>query len=113
MDWIVQKAPENGVKEIVFGMAHRGRLNVLANILGKSYEQIFTEFEENWDEDFVDGGGDVKYHLGFSGDRQTADGKDIRLVLSSNPSHLESANGVRPSALPPHERQSGEEAPDP
>ncbi len=94
LDWIVQKAPGLGVREIVFGMAHRGRLNVLANILGKTYEQVFTEFEENWDEDFVDGGGDVKYHLGYSGDRKTTRGEDIRLVLSSNPSHLEAANGV-------------------
>ena len=94
LDWIVQKAPGLGVREIVFGMAHRGRLNVLANILGKTYEQVFTEFEENWDEDFVDGGGDVKYHLGYSGDRKTTKGEDIRLVLSSNPSHLEAANGV-------------------
>ncbi|MCB9837882.1 MAG: 2-oxoglutarate dehydrogenase E1 component [Phycisphaeraceae bacterium] len=94
LDWIVQKAPGLGVCEIVFGMAHRGRLNVLANILGKTYEQVFTEFEENWDEDFVEGGGDVKYHLGYSGDRKTVRGEDIRLVLSSNPSHLEAANGV-------------------
>ncbi len=94
MDWIVQKAPGQGVREIVFGMAHRGRLNVLANILGKTYEQIFTEFEENWEEDFVEGGGDVKYHLGYSGDRKTTKGEDIRLVLASNPSHLEAANGV-------------------
>ena len=94
LDWIVQKAPGLGVREIVFGMAHRGRLNVLANILGKTYEQIFTEFEENWDEDFVEGGGDVKYHLGYSGDRKTTKNEDIRLVLSSNPSHLEAANGV-------------------
>jgi 2-oxoglutarate dehydrogenase E1 component len=94
LDWIVQKAPGQGVREIVFGMAHRGRLNVLANILGKTYEQVFTEFEENWDEDFVDGGGDVKYHLGYSGDRKTILGEDIRLVLTSNPSHLEAANGV-------------------
>ena len=94
LDWIVQKAPGLGVREIVFGMAHRGRLNVLANILGKTYEQVFTEFEESWDEDFVEGGGDVKYHLGYSGDRKTAKGEDIRLVLSSNPSHLEAADGV-------------------
>jgi len=90
----ISRAVDTGVEEVVMGMAHRGRLNVLNNILGKTYEQIFTEFEANWDEDFVDGGGDVKYHLGYSGDRTLQDGRKIRLVLSSNPSHLESVDAV-------------------
>ncbi|MFG0256834.1 MAG: 2-oxoglutarate dehydrogenase E1 component [Phycisphaerales bacterium JB043] len=94
LDRLLEQAADDGVSEVVMGMAHRGRLNVLNNILGKSYEQIFTEFEENWEEDFVDGGGDVKYHLGFSGDRTTRHGNQLRVVLSSNPSHLESVNGV-------------------
>jgi 2-oxoglutarate dehydrogenase E1 component len=94
LDRFTEAAAEDGVQEIVMGMAHRGRLNVLNNILGKTYEQIFTEFEENWEEDFVDGGGDVKYHLGYSGDRETRTGKRIRIVMASNPSHLESVNGV-------------------
>ncbi len=94
LDRIIEQGAELGVREYIMGMAHRGRLNVLNNVLGKSYEQIFTEFEANWDEDFVDGGGDVKYHLGYSGDRVTRTGKEYRVVLASNPSHLESVNGV-------------------
>jgi len=94
LDRIVQRSPAFGVKELVMGMPHRGRLNVLKNVLGKTYEQIFTEFEDAWDADFDEGGGDVKYHLGFSGDRETVDGEPIRVVLGSNPSHLESVNGV-------------------
>jgi len=94
LDWFTERAADDNVEEIVFGMSHRGRLNVLNNVLGKTYEQIFTEFEASWEEDFVEGGGDVKYHLGYSGDRTLRDGRKIRLVLSSNPSHLESVNGV-------------------
>lgn len=94
LDAIVQKSPKVGIEELVMGMPHRGRLNVLKNILGKTYEQIFTEFEDAWTKDFDEGGGDVKYHLGYSGDRETVDGEPIRVVLSSNPSHLESVNGV-------------------
>ncbi len=94
LDAIVQRSPKLGIEELVMGMPHRGRLNVLKNILGKTYEQIFTEFEDAWSKDFDEGGGDVKYHLGFSGDRETLDGEPIRLVLSSNPSHLESVDGV-------------------
>ena len=94
MQHLVEKASDLDVEEIVIGMPHRGRLNVLNNIIGKSYEQIFTEFEENWSEDFVDGGGDVKYHKGYSGTRRLANGKMIHLALASNPSHLEAVNGV-------------------
>ena len=94
LDAVVQRSPGLGIEELVMGMPHRGRLNVLKNILGKTYEQIFTEFEDAWEEDFDEGGGDVKYHLGFSGDRETTQGESIRVVLSSNPSHLESVNGV-------------------
>lgn len=77
------------VKEIAFGMAHRGRINVLVNILEKSYDQLFTEFEEAWTEDFIGAGGDVKYHRGYSSDIQTDAGKPLHLSMSSNPSHLE------------------------
>lgn len=94
LDRFIERAAEAEVEEIVLGMPHRGRLNVLNNILGKTYEQIFTEFEASWDEDFVEGGGDVKYHLGYSGNRKLRTGKDVRVVLSSNPSHLESVDGV-------------------
>ena len=76
------------VEELAFGMAHRGRINVLVNILEKSYEQLFTEFEESWAEDFVKGGGDVKYHRGYSSDIIT-DAAALHLSMSSNPSHLE------------------------
>ena len=94
LDWFVERASKLGVEEIVLGMAHRGRLNVLNNIIGKTYTQIFTEFEENWDADFVDGGGDVKYHRGYSGTRQFGTGKQSHLTLTSNPSHLESVGAV-------------------
>ena len=82
-------ASEEGVEEIAFGMAHRGRINVLVNTLEKGYDQLFTEFEESWGEDFLDSGGDVKYHRGFSSDIMTDAGKPLHLSMSSNPSHLE------------------------
>jgi len=91
---IIERGPDGGVKEFTIGMAHRGRLNVLANIMNKTYDQIFTEFEEAWVEDFLEGGGDVKYHRGYSSDNKTATGQPIRLTLSPNPSHLEHVNPV-------------------
>lgn len=94
LDHLIETASDLGAEEVVFGMAHRGRLNVLNNTIGKTYEQIFTEFEENWSDDFVDGGGDVKYHQGYSGTRMLPNGKMIHLALASNPSHLEAVNGV-------------------
>ncbi|MDF1870424.1 MAG: 2-oxoglutarate dehydrogenase E1 component, partial [Phycisphaerales bacterium] len=94
LDHLIETASDLGGEEVVMGMAHRGRLNVLNNTIGKTYEQIFTEFEENWSEDFVDGGGDVKYHQGYSGTRRFPNGKMMHLALASNPSHLEAVNGV-------------------
>jgi 2-oxoglutarate dehydrogenase E1 component len=94
LEAIVEKAADTGVKEIILGMAHRGRLNVLANILRKPYQEIFAEFEENYVPQSRDGDGDVKYHLGFSGDRITAGGNRIHLSLTPNPSHLEAVNPV-------------------
>ncbi|MHC5022645.1 MAG: 2-oxoglutarate dehydrogenase E1 component [Planctomycetota bacterium] len=91
---IIDLGPDQGVEEITIGMAHRGRINVLVNILNKSYDQLFTEFEESWVEDFIEGGGDVKYHRGYSSDHVTASGAPIRLVLSPNPSHLEFGHAV-------------------
>ncbi|MCH2134591.1 MAG: 2-oxoglutarate dehydrogenase E1 component [Phycisphaerales bacterium] len=82
-------ASEDDIQEIAFGMAHRGRINVLVNILEKSYDQLFTEFEESWAEDFLGAGGDVKYHRGFSSYVVTDAGKPVYLSMSSNPSHLE------------------------
>lgn len=89
---IINKAAELDVKEVVIGMAHRGRLNVLSNILGKTYEQIFTEFEGNVNPDQTMGDGDVKYHLGYSSFINTPSGKKIYVKLTPNPSHLEAVD---------------------
>ena len=86
------KAAELGVKEAVIGMAHRGRLNVLSNILGKTYEQIFTEFEGNVNPDLTMGDGDVKYHLGYASHIETPSGNKIYVKLTPNPSHLEAVD---------------------
>ncbi|MEO0483344.1 MAG: 2-oxoglutarate dehydrogenase E1 component [Planctomycetota bacterium] len=94
LNHVIECSANGGVEEIVLGMAHRGRLNVLNNVLGKTYEQIFTEFEDSWDEDFADGGGDVKYHRGYSATRMFASGKKVHLAMASNPSHLEAVDGV-------------------
>ena len=94
LDQIIELGPSNRVQEYAIGMAHRGRLNVLVNIMHKTYDQIFTEFEEAWVEDFIKGGGDVKYHRGYSADHVTRDGDNVRLTLSPNPSHLEFVNAV-------------------
>ncbi|CAN5254743.1 2-oxoglutarate dehydrogenase E1 component [soil metagenome] len=94
MEVVVERAAELGVREIVLGMAHRGRLNVLANILRKPYQEIFAEFEENYLPESMGGDGDVKYHLGFSSDRAVKSGAQIHLSLSPNPSHLEAVNPV-------------------
>jgi 2-oxoglutarate dehydrogenase E1 component len=94
LEAIVDRAGATGVCEIVLGMTHRGRLNVLANILRKPYQEVFAEFEENYLPESRDGDGDVKYHLGFSSDRVTASGKQIHLSLTPNPSHLEAVDPV-------------------
>ncbi|HKJ23257.1 MAG TPA: thiamine pyrophosphate-dependent enzyme, partial [Myxococcota bacterium] len=94
LDEIVEGAGEHGMREIVLGMAHRGRLNVLANILSKSYESIFSEFEDTPLLETPFGSGDVKYHKGFSSDRETRSGTRIHLSLTSNPSHLEAVDPV-------------------
>jgi 2-oxoglutarate dehydrogenase E1 component len=94
VDQLVENAPANGIKEIDIGMAHRGRLNILVHILGKTIEQVVTEFDESWAEDFADGGGDVKYHSGHSADRPTSSGATVRMTLASNPSHLEFVDPV-------------------
>lgn len=94
LDTIINDAADAGVQEVVIGMAHRGRLNVLANTLKKTYEQIFSEFEGNMPEDMTMGSGDVKYHLGFQSDIVTPAGKKINVQLAPNPSHLEAVNPV-------------------
>jgi len=94
LDTILQKCPDDGVEEICMGMAHRGRLNVLANFLRKSLKVIFTEFSENYIPDLVAGDGDVKYHLGYDSVRRLASGSEVEIRLSSNPSHLEAVDPV-------------------
>jgi len=94
LDAIINKAAELDVKEAVIGMAHRGRLNVLANILGKTYEQIFSEFEGTGEINQTMGSGDVKYHLGFGSEVETTSGNKIHLKLMPNPSHLEAVDPV-------------------
>lgn len=94
LDAIINRASELGTVEITMGMAHRGRLNVLANVMGKTYENIFAEFEGNVQPDTTMGDGDVKYHLGYSSELGTLSGKKIYLKLSPNPSHLEAVNPV-------------------
>jgi 2-oxoglutarate dehydrogenase E1 component len=94
LDAIINTAAANGVEEVAIGMAHRGRLNVLANIMGKTYEQIFSEFEGTAKVDQTMGSGDVKYHMGFGSEVETADGNKIHLKLLPNPSHLEAVNPV-------------------
>jgi multifunctional 2-oxoglutarate metabolism enzyme len=94
LDFLFNEATADGVAEGVIGMAHRGRLNVLANILGKSYEKIFHEFEGDVDPNTTQGSGDVKYHLGAEGVHQTPAGSHMRLTLASNPSHLEAVDPI-------------------
>ena len=94
LESVFERCGKNAVDEIVIGMAHRGRLNVLANFLGKSLEYIFREFSENYVPDTMYGDGDVKYHLGFETKRTTSDGHDVELRLAANPSHLEAVNPV-------------------
>src|SRR5690625_2694224 len=94
LDEVCDAATEQGLEEVTIGMAHRGRLNVLANIVGKSYQQIFTEFQGNVDPRTVQGSGDVKYHLGADGEFAARDGQTAKVSLSANPSHLEAVNPV-------------------
>ena len=93
LDDLIQQGGATGIREMVIGMAHRGRINVLVNILGKSPEELFEEFEGNYDLDELQGSGDVKYHKGFSADMKTAGG-NVHIVLAFNPSHLEIVNPV-------------------
>ncbi|MFG2636979.1 multifunctional oxoglutarate decarboxylase/oxoglutarate dehydrogenase thiamine pyrophosphate-binding subunit/dihydrolipoyllysine-residue succinyltransferase subunit [Streptomyces sp. NPDC048362] len=94
LDAVIDSAAESRLDEVVIGMAHRGRLNVLANIVGKSYAQIFREFEGNLDPKSMHGSGDVKYHLGAEGTFTGLDGEQIKVSLVANPSHLEAVDPV-------------------
>jgi 2-oxoglutarate dehydrogenase E1 component len=94
LDEILQSAANAGLQEVAIGMAHRGRLNVLTNIAGKTYGQVFKEFEGNYDTTTVQGSGDVKYHLGTEGVYSSLEGKQVNVSLAANPSHLEAVNPV-------------------
>ena len=94
LDRILTRAASEGMDEVCIGMPHRGRLNVLANIAGKSYGQIFREFEGQLDPKSVQGSGDVKYHLGTEGEFTGEDGETTKVYLAANPSHLEAVNPV-------------------
>lgn len=94
LDSMLNVAANLGVKEAMIGMAHRGRLNILTNIVGKTYEEVFSEFEGVSPDDLFSGTGDVKYHMGYSGIYDTMDGKEIYVKLPPNPSHLEAVNPV-------------------
>ncbi len=94
LDALVNHSADAGCREIILGMAHRGRLNVQTHILQRPYEEIFSEFETCYDPDDLVGSGDVKYHNGYLADIQTAAGREVRIFLMNNPSHLESVNPV-------------------
>jgi multifunctional 2-oxoglutarate metabolism enzyme len=91
---LLDAAADAGTERVVMGMSHRGRLNVLANVVGKSYGRIFREFEGDVDPDSIQGSGDVKYHLGATGTHMTPGGREITVELASNPSHLEAVDPV-------------------
>ncbi|WP_026820287.1 multifunctional oxoglutarate decarboxylase/oxoglutarate dehydrogenase thiamine pyrophosphate-binding subunit/dihydrolipoyllysine-residue succinyltransferase subunit [Arthrobacter castelli] len=94
LDWIISNAADEGMDEVAIGMAHRGRLNVLTNIAGKTYSQIFREFEGTQDPRSVQGSGDVKYHLGTEGTFTSDNGNETKVYLAANPSHLEAVDPV-------------------
>ncbi|HTS49723.1 MAG TPA: multifunctional oxoglutarate decarboxylase/oxoglutarate dehydrogenase thiamine pyrophosphate-binding subunit/dihydrolipoyllysine-residue succinyltransferase subunit [Bryobacteraceae bacterium] len=107
LDEILDRAANTGVHEAVMGMAHRGRLNVLANIVGKSMVQVFSEFE-GIDPDSTQGSGDVKYHLGASGVRKSSSGKEIIVSVAFNPSHLEAVDPVVEGIVRPKQDRLGD-----
>jgi 2-oxoglutarate dehydrogenase E1 component len=94
LDAVLDRAADAGMEAVTMGMSHRGRLNVLANTVGKSYGEIFSEFEGNLDPTLTQGSGDVKYHLGAVGKHVARSGRELRVELASNPSHLEAVNPV-------------------
>ena len=104
---IIEKGAASGMDEFVIGMSHRGRLNVLANILNKSFSTIFSEFEDYVDPDLAEGAGDVKYHRGFSSNVKTEQGFPIHISLTPNPSHLESVNPIVEGKVRGKQEQGG------
>lgn len=93
LDSVIEKGSELGIEEFVLGMAHRGRLNVLTNIMGKTYKDVFSEFDGKYNKD-LPFGGDVKYHMGFSTDAETSNNSKVHLSLCPNPSHLETVDAI-------------------
>jgi 2-oxoglutarate dehydrogenase E1 component len=108
LDTILQRCPGEGIEEICMGMAHRGRLNVLANFLKKSLQVIFTEFSTNYIPDLVAGDGDVKYHLGYLTVRKLENGAEVEIRLAANPSHLEAVNPVVEGKARARQRMRGD-----
>ncbi|HEX6894242.1 MAG TPA: multifunctional oxoglutarate decarboxylase/oxoglutarate dehydrogenase thiamine pyrophosphate-binding subunit/dihydrolipoyllysine-residue succinyltransferase subunit, partial [Bryobacteraceae bacterium] len=108
LDEVLDLAANASVHEAVIGMAHRGRLNVLANIIGKSMVQVFSEFEGNTDPYSTQGSGDVKYHLGASGVRKSSSGKEITVSVAFNPSHLEAVDPVVEGIVRPKQDRLGD-----
>ncbi|MDQ6664492.1 MAG: multifunctional oxoglutarate decarboxylase/oxoglutarate dehydrogenase thiamine pyrophosphate-binding subunit/dihydrolipoyllysine-residue succinyltransferase subunit, partial [Acidobacteriota bacterium] len=108
LDSILNLAAERNVKEVVMGMAHRGRLNVLANVVGKPLKQIFSEFEGNADPGSTHGSGDVKYHLGARGVHTSPGGREIAVTLAPNPSHLEAVDPVVEGICRPKQDRLGD-----
>jgi 2-oxoglutarate dehydrogenase E1 component len=107
LDDIIQQGGATGIREIVIGMAHRGRINVLVNILGKSPEELFEEFEGKYDPEELKGSGDVKYHKGFSADMKTPGG-NLHIALAFNPSHLEIVNPVVEGSVRARQQRRGD-----
>jgi 2-oxoglutarate dehydrogenase E1 component len=109
LDEILERAANDSAHEAVIGMAHRGRLNVLANVVGKSMAQVFSEFEGEPDPESVQGSGDVKYHLGASGIHRSTLGKEILVSVAFNPSHLEAVDPVVEGLVRPKQDRIGDE----
>jgi 2-oxoglutarate dehydrogenase E1 component len=107
LDDLIQQGGKSGIRELVIGMAHRGRINVLVNVLGKSPEELFEEFEGNVDPADMKGSGDVKYHKGFSADMKTPGG-NVHLALAFNPSHLEIVNPVVEGSVRARQQRRGD-----
>ena len=109
LDEILERAANENAHEVVIGMAHRGRLNVLANVVGKSMTQVFSEFDGNPDPESVQGSGDVKYHLGASGIHRSTLGKEILVSVAFNPSHREAVDPVVEGLVRPKQDRIGDE----
>src|SRR5262249_1483934 len=108
LDELLERAANTGVHEVVVGMAHRGRLTMLANLVGKPLTQIFSAFEGELDPDAPQGSGDVKYHLGASGIHTSAVGREIKVSVSPNPSHLEAVDPVVEGIVRPKQDRLGD-----